>query len=693
MKKSLSLVLCFALAFGSFFPSAHATTSLTVPFRPSDIPTGLVGYWTLNNTPNDSSGKGYNLTGVNSPAYIAEDYWADGEYSTDLVPASNHRYTRARNADLDLLDAFTIAFWMKADDITSVQVVDKDQAGNGYGVSIDASSKIILNLNNGARATSATAVVIGKWTHVVCVYSQTTANIYIDGNLDISSAYSTDAADAAVDLTIGALGDGTLDWDGHLKDLAMWSAALTPLQIKSLALGIDLGTYAYRPSNVANQPTHWLKGTSLVETMGGWTWTNNGTTPLGGGYIEGENWSTLIASSRYLSHADSADVDFSGGVWAVKTRIKTTTLVAAQTVWSQGDDNSNLVQLNLATTGILTLNVRKASATPIVIVTTGAVISANAYYDIVCLENGDTWKIYVDGVDTSAAVTGSTGVTGRIGNFAGDFQIGACTALTTDIFSTMTFEDFSIWLTNLPTATEIASLACALPIQQQGIVSYWKLNEQSGTRADSLTGNTLTDGNTVLYDTGKVGNAALYNAAASEYLEITDANQVNLEMGTTEYTAMMWVYPHTVAPAISELMGKTNATGEAGFILKGAYFGCIDNGDYRATGATAVAINAWTHGVSTWDGPTRKVYRNAVMDNSGAYATAVANSAYAFRLGITVSGNYPFDGLMDEALFAIRYFRPEEIKAVYLKGLNGKEATSTENEPAPQGKHRMFNVF
>ena len=81
------------------------------------------------------------------------------------------------------------------------------------------------------------------------------------------------------------------------------------------------------------------------------------------------------------------------------------------------------------------------------------------------------------------------------------------------------------------------------------------------------------------------------------------------------------------------------------------------------------------------------------MDNSGAYATAVANSAYAFRLGITVSGNYPFDGLMDEALFAIRYFRPEEIKAVYLKGLNGKEATSTENEPAPQGKHRMFNVF
>jgi hypothetical protein len=34
--------------------------------------------------------------------------------------------------------------------------------------------------------------------------------------------------------------------------------------------------------------------------------------------------------------------------------------------------------------------------------------------------------------------------------------------------------------------------------------------------------------------------------------------------------------------------------------------------------------------------------------------------------------------MIDEAVIAKRYFRPEEIKAVYLKGLNGKEVTSTE---------------
>jgi hypothetical protein len=107
-------------------------SNLTIPFRPSDIPIGLVGYWKFNNDAVDSSGKGYDLTSVNTPAYAIDDYWKTGEYSTDLVPASNQRFTRVRNTDLDLLDAFTIAFWMKADNITSVQVLDKDQAGNGY---------------------------------------------------------------------------------------------------------------------------------------------------------------------------------------------------------------------------------------------------------------------------------------------------------------------------------------------------------------------------------------------------------------------------------------------------------------------------------------------------------------------------------------------------------------------------------
>ena len=41
-----------------------------------------------------------------------------------------------------------------------------------------------------------------------------------------------------------------------------------------------------------------------------------------------------------------------------------------------------------------------------------------------------------------------------------------------------------------------------------GLVSYWALDETSGTRYDSHGSNDLTDNNTVGYTTGVQGNAA-----------------------------------------------------------------------------------------------------------------------------------------------------------------------------------------
>ena len=50
------------------------------------------------------------------------------------------------------------------------------------------------------------------------------------------------------------------------------------------------------------------------------------------------------------------------------------------------------------------------------------------------------------------------------------------------------------------------------------LISWWSMDEESGERADSHGTMTLTDNATVLYDTGKVGNAADFEAGTSEYL-------------------------------------------------------------------------------------------------------------------------------------------------------------------------------
>ena len=57
-----------------------------------------------------------------------------------------------------------------------------------------------------------------------------------------------------------------------------------------------------------------------------------------------------------------------------------------------------------------------------------------------------------------------------------------------------------------------------------GLVSYWKMDETSGSRVDSVGANTLTDNNTVPSQVGVISNASQYVAANSEYLSKASFN-------------------------------------------------------------------------------------------------------------------------------------------------------------------------
>jgi len=51
-----------------------------------------------------------------------------------------------------------------------------------------------------------------------------------------------------------------------------------------------------------------------------------------------------------------------------------------------------------------------------------------------------------------------------------------------------------------------------------GLVSWYKLDEESGPRSDTHGNNNLTDNNTVGYTAGKIGNAAVFVDASNESL-------------------------------------------------------------------------------------------------------------------------------------------------------------------------------
>lgn len=73
------------------------------------------------------------------------------------------------------------------------------------------------------------------------------------------------------------------------------------------------------------------------------------------------------------------------------------------------------------------------------------------------------------------------------------------------------------------------------------LTAYWKLNEASGARADSVGSNTLTDNNTVTSTTGRVyALAADFLTANSEYLSV--ASNASIQMGDYDWWISCWVW-------------------------------------------------------------------------------------------------------------------------------------------------------
>jgi hypothetical protein len=73
-----------------------------------------------------------------------------------------------------------------------------------------------------------------------------------------------------------------------------------------------------------------------------------------------------------------------------------------------------------------------------------------------------------------------------------------------------------------------------------GLISYWKLDEASGTRVDAHGTNHLTDNNTVGQATGIAGSAGQFIRANSEYLSV--AHNPTLSLSNTSFTISLWAY-------------------------------------------------------------------------------------------------------------------------------------------------------
>ncbi len=208
------------------------------------------------------------------------------------------------------------------------------------------------------------------------------------------------------------------------------------------------------------------------------------------------------------------------------------------------------------------------------------------------------------------------------------------------------------------------------------MISFWELEEASGNRADSHGSNTLTDNNTVTQQVGKVGNAAEFAIANSEYL--SRANNVSLQTGDIDFSVGFWVY---VAALSTQIIVAKYAVGqfEYRFDVTATRFRLLVSND----GASLVTVTANNFGlpvVSTWywimgwhdsAGNTINISVNNGAPDTTAHATGVFGGTAPFSIGASGVPATFFGGRVDQAIFSKRLWVANE-KASLYNGGNGR---------------------
>jgi len=214
-----------------------------------------------------------------------------------------------------------------------------------------------------------------------------------------------------------------------------------------------------------------------------------------------------------------------------------------------------------------------------------------------------------------------------------------------------------------------------------GLISYWKLNEASGTRVDSAGSNNLTDNNTVTRVLGKQSGAANFTSANSEYLSI--ASNDSLNVGGTSFTFVFWVNLKDKAASNYAFISKydqslTNQLSYyTDFIQSTDRFRFIISPD--GTSASQVAVSA-----NTFGSPTAGVWYFIICEyNAGTDTMSISvNNGTADTQSVTdtFSGTSPFEigkagnlnrypnAYVDEVGFWKRLLTTEEKARLYNSG-------------------------
>ncbi len=208
------------------------------------------------------------------------------------------------------------------------------------------------------------------------------------------------------------------------------------------------------------------------------------------------------------------------------------------------------------------------------------------------------------------------------------------------------------------------SAACTI---KKNVLAYYKLEEASGTRVDSVAGTySMSATNTPGNATGQVGQAVALVAASSQHL---DTGAVNLPITGTDWSSAGWYYITADSGTLQAWFVNGTTTADL------RYVGTL-NIRFRIAGGTNGTVTDGALSATTFHFiVTRFTAANSKMElsvDNGAFATSTATTANPTTgklfVGCTGSVANFWNGRIDELGFWSRLLTTSEITYLYASG-------------------------
>ena len=215
-------------------------------------------------------------------------------------------------------------------------------------------------------------------------------------------------------------------------------------------------------------------------------------------------------------------------------------------------------------------------------------------------------------------------------------------------------------------------------------VAAWHFDEGAGTTATDVVGGHDGTLNNAVWSVLGYRGAAMEFPAGGSSVSIPASTDFDL---TARLTIALWVDPSAFPGNVNRLL--TRANGDYVFRLTGQqpqFYVKKDGAFTFARANVSINTNGWTHLAAVWDGLGDGVLRIYV---NGEEVSSYVSQGTVFApldasgggIGLGNLGGERFEGLMDELAVFNGALTPEEIAAVYARGIGDGAGDACDNCP------------